>query len=107
MYLTIGRRCRHCGGKGETKTYTGVGNDYEYDNCYDCGGTGVTDRKAKQVHVKHKIIKEHMIDLEASDVLDALAELGYPIPKGASISEVPTENGKPVLRFTWSTEETV
>lgn len=36
--------CINCRGRGNTREYTGIGNDYEYDDCHVCNRTGKTNK---------------------------------------------------------------
>lgn len=38
--IPIGKKCRLCKGEGSAKEFTGVGNDYNWEKCQLCGGSG-------------------------------------------------------------------
>jgi len=46
--LPIGAKCKFCEGHGKIKDFYGPHNDYNWEDCKHCGGTGQTPFKREQ-----------------------------------------------------------
>jgi len=58
--IPVGTKCKLCEGKGEIKNYVSYHNDYTWEKCEYCRGTGQELFKHLDISVKGKKLEIHL-----------------------------------------------